>query len=114
MDPTPDPTLESRRRNALVVPAETVLEQAVFLARMALGDAPCDRLAHPFGLADPRHPMEWRLSPDYWDRLVVETTGHIEHSVPVASPEPRLLGIPIVVDPGLPPGTIQLRESGST
>ena len=95
-----------KRRNAL--PADgtaTVMEQAVFLARLALGDAPRDDLAHPFGLNDPPVPLGWRVSRDYWDRLLVECRPP---ELSVGSVSYRLLGLPIRVDASLPPASICL------
>ena len=83
-----------------------IFERAFEVARAAVGMAPRDGLAHPFGLAE-SEPLHWRVSQDVWDRLADRARGYTAPS-PLPAGEDRLLGYPIAVDDALPPDSMVL------
>lgn len=75
-----------------------IFERAYEVAAATMPRAPKDRLAHPFGFGE-HDPFRWRVSPDVWKDLC-RRSGLPESSEP--DPTTRLLGEPLIVDPGLP------------
>ena len=84
----------------------TVVERAFEVAAATFPRAPRDRLAHPFGFGE-HEPHEWRLSQDVWDALC-DYAGMNEAR---PSPESRLLGEYVRVDPALPPNSMLLEPA---
>lgn len=85
-------------RNVLLVGEESVIEQARFLAVMALGRAPHDGLSHPFGLNGARRSMRFRVSPAMRDRLLLEVDQNGDYRFTSRSDRDTLFGFPLEVD----------------
>lgn len=90
----------------------SVVDRAFQVATAAVGRAPSDGLAHPFGLAE-SEPLTWRLSPDVWRELVDWAKAQEYYTADNPDDRTRLLGYQLTVDDTLPPNSMLLEPSPS-